>query len=88
VIPAKSYPGQETDNKIATVWNVLVASANLPDDVAYNIVKTMFEKKEDMMKVHAEARNFDMKYQTNAGVVIPFHPGAKKYLIEKGAKIQ
>ena len=88
VIPAKSYPGQETDNKIATVWNVLVASANLPDDVAYNIVKTMFEKKEDMVKVHAEARNFDMKYQTNAGVVIPFHPGAKKYLIEKGAKIQ
>src|SRR5207237_6520491 len=25
VIPAKTYPGQESDNKIATVWNILVA---------------------------------------------------------------
>jgi len=30
VIPAKTYPGQETDNKIATVWNILVSNANMP----------------------------------------------------------
>ena len=87
-IPAKSYPGQDHDNKILTVWNVLVASENLPDDVAYNIVKTMFDKKEDMVRVHAEAKNFDMKYQTNGAAVIPFHPGAKKYFAEKGVKLQ
>ncbi len=88
VIPAKSYPGQDQNNRIATVWNVLIARADMPDDVAYNIVKTMFERKEDMMRVHAEARNFDLQFQTNAAAVVPFHPGAAKYLNEKGAKVK
>jgi TRAP transporter TAXI family solute receptor len=87
VIPARSYPGQETENNIVTIWNVLVANAEIPEEVAYNIVKTIFEKKDDMVRVHAEARNFDFKYQTNAGAVIPFHPGAAKYFREKGLKI-
>jgi uncharacterized protein len=88
VIPAKSYPGQDQNNRIATVWNVLIARADMPDDVAYNIVKTMFERKEDMMRVHAEARNFELQFQTNAAAVVPFHPGAAKYLNEKGAKVK
>ena len=88
VIPANSYPGQDKTNQVITVWNVLVASAKLPDELAYNIVKTMFEKKEDMIRVHAEARNFDFQYQTNAAAVIPFHPGAAKYFAEKGIKLK
>jgi TRAP transporter TAXI family solute receptor len=88
VIPAKSYPGQVEPNRIATVWNVLLARADMPDDVAYNIVKTMFDKKDEMVRVHAEARNFDLKYQTSAAAVIPFHPGAAKYLAEKGIKVK
>jgi TRAP transporter TAXI family solute receptor len=88
VIPAKSYQGQDAPNQIATVWNVLIADAKVPDQVAYNIVKTMFERKEDMVRVHAEARNFDLKYQTNAAAVIPFHPGAAKYFAEKGLQLK
>ena len=45
VIPAKTYPGQDKDNAVAVVQNILVANANMPDDVAYNIVKTLMEKK-------------------------------------------
>jgi TRAP transporter TAXI family solute receptor len=87
VIPARSYPGQDTPNQIATVWNVLVADAKLSDQVAYDIVKTMFERKEDMVRVHKEAQNFDLRYQTDGAAVIPFHPGAKKYFAEKGIKV-
>jgi TRAP transporter TAXI family solute receptor len=86
-IPAKSYPGQDTVNQIATVWNVLVADAKLSDQLAYDIVKTMFERREDMMRVHKDARYFDLQYQTNGAAVIPFHPGAKKYFTEKGLKL-
>jgi TRAP transporter TAXI family solute receptor len=88
VIPAKTYPGMDQPNRIATVWNVLVARADLPDQLAYDIVKTMFERKEDMIRVHKESQNFDYKYQTNATAVIPFHPGAVKYFAEKGVKLQ
>jgi hypothetical protein len=66
----------------------LVTGADTPDEVAYNIVKTMFEKKEDMVRVHKECENFDLKYQTNAAIVIPFHPGAVKYFREKGLSVK
>jgi uncharacterized protein len=88
VIPGKTYPGQEQASRIATVWNVLVARADVSDQVAYDVVKTIFERKADMERVHPESRNFDLKYQTNAASVIPFHPGAIKYLAEKGVKVQ
>ena len=88
VIPAKSYPGQDADAKVSTIWNILVTGADTPDEVAYNIVKTMFEKKADMVRVHKESENFDFKYQTNAAIVIPFHPGAVKYFREKGLSVK
>jgi TRAP transporter TAXI family solute receptor len=87
-IPAKTYPGQETAAQIVTVWNVLVADAKLSDQLAYDIVKTLFDRKEDLVRVHAEARNFDLKNQTDSAAVIPYHPGAKKYFAEKGVTLK
>ena len=88
VIPAKSYPGQDKDAQVSTIWNILVTGADTPDEVAYNIVKTMFEKKDEMVRVHRESENFDFKHQTNAAIVIPFHPGAVKYFREKGLNVK
>jgi hypothetical protein len=88
VIPAKSYPGQDKDAQVTTIWNILVTGTDTPDQVAYDIVKTMFERKEDMVRVHKESENFDLKYQTNAAIVIPFHSGAVKYFREKGLNVK
>ena len=87
-IAAKSYPGQEAANQIVTVWNVLIARADIPDRLAYDIVKTLFDRKEDMVRVHGDAKSFDLRYQTNAAAVIPFHPGAVKYFREKGLDVK
>ena len=87
-IPAKSYPGQETPNKVATVWNILVSHERMPDQVAYNIVKTIFDKKAELVTVHREALNFDYNYQTNNHSPIPYHPGAIKYFAEHGIKLK
>lgn len=86
-IPAKSYPGQEQPNHVATVQNLIIARADMPDDVAYNIVKTIFEKRDELILVHKEAQNFDLKYQNKESSPIPFHPGAIKYFAERGVKI-
>jgi len=88
VIPAKSYPGQDAPNHVATVWNILIVHENMKDQVAYNIVKTMFDRKADLVNVHKEAMNFDYKYQTNNHSPIPYHPGAIKYFAEKGIKLK
>ncbi|HWM47359.1 MAG TPA: TAXI family TRAP transporter solute-binding subunit [Xanthobacteraceae bacterium] len=87
VIPAKTYPGQDADNKISVVWNILVTSAKMPDDMAYNIVKTIFEKKADLVAVHKAASEIDINSQVKANSPIPWHPAAIKYFAEKGVKM-
>lgn len=87
VIPAKTYPGQDKDNQIASVWNILVAHEKMSDQVAYTIVKTIFDKKADLVAVHSDASNFEYKYQKAANSPMPWHPGAVKYFAEKGIKI-
>jgi uncharacterized protein len=85
-IPAGSYAGQDKANEEVDVWNILVTNDKMTDQMAYNIVKTLFEKKPELVAVHKEAENIDLKSQA-AGSPIPFHPGAKKYLEEKGIKV-
>ena len=63
-----------------------VASDKMSDQMAYNIVKTLFEKKAELVAVHKEAKNIELKSQP-LGSPIPFHPGAKKYLEEQGIKV-
>jgi len=87
-IPAKTYPGQEAANKIAVVWNVLVTTDKLPDDVAYKIVQVIFEKRAEWGQVHKEALTLEMKNQLLSNTPMPFHPGAVKYFAEKGHKVQ
>jgi TRAP transporter TAXI family solute receptor len=86
-IPAKTYPGQDKDNSVAVVQNILVANATMPDDVAYAIVKTLMEKKPELVAVHREAENFKVESQTAGNSPLPFHPGAAKYFKERGAKL-
>ncbi|MGE3145752.1 MAG: TAXI family TRAP transporter solute-binding subunit [Pseudorhodoplanes sp.] len=87
VIPAKTYPGQDKDNKIAVVQNILVTNAKMTDKVAYDIVKTLFEKRGDLALVHGEAKAIVLDTQNSKNTTIPWHPGAAKYFAEKGAKM-
>ncbi|EKS42624.1 TAXI family TRAP transporter solute-binding subunit [Afipia clevelandensis] len=83
-IKAGSYPGYDKDNKIAEVWNLIVTGDKMSNDDAYNIVKTLVEKKADLVAVHKEALSFSLDNQVQSRSPIPFHPGALKYFKEKG----
>jgi TRAP transporter TAXI family solute receptor len=87
IIPAKTYPGQDKDNKISVVQNILVANASMPDKVAYDIVKTFIEHKAELVAVHGEAKSIDLANQVTKNSPIPWHPGAVKYFTEKGVKM-
>ncbi len=88
VIPKDTYRGMDADNKIASVWNILVANENLSNEAAYNIVKTIFDKRDELIAVHKEAANFKLENQKASASPIPYHPGAIKYYNEKGVKLQ
>lgn len=87
-IPKETYPGMTADNKQATVMNILVANANLSDQTAYNIVKTMFDKRAALIAVHREAASINLDNQKAAASPIPWHPGAVKYFAEQGIKLK
>src|SRR6187549_944191 len=72
VIPAKTYPGQDKDNTITIVQNILVANASLPDKVAYDIVKTFIEKRDELVAVHAEAESIKLENQSPKNSPIPW----------------
>lgn len=86
-IPKATYKGMAADNRQATVSNILVASADMDDKTAYAIVKTIIEKRDELIAVHKEAANIVLQTQKASASPIPFHPGAVKYLTEKGAKM-
>jgi TRAP transporter TAXI family solute receptor len=82
------YKGMDHDNKIATVNNLLVANQNMDDKTAYNIVKTFFDKRDELVRAHKEAENIKLENQKQDASPIPWHPGAVKYFAEKGIKIK
>ena len=88
VIPKATYSGMTADNHQATVWNLIVANASLSNEAAYNVVKAIFDHRDELIAVHKEAANFSLDKQKQSNSPIPFHPGAIKYFSEKGIKVQ
>jgi TRAP transporter TAXI family solute receptor len=87
VIPAKTYPGQDKDNKISTVQNILVTNDKLPDEIAFAVNKIIFDHKAELVSVHPEASSIDYKYQRKDNSPVPWHPGALKYFGDNGVKM-
>ena len=86
-IPKDVYKGMDADNKQATVMNILVVHESMDDKTAYNIVKAIFDRRDDLIAVHKESANIRLENQKSAASPIPFHPGAAKYFAEKGVKL-
>ncbi len=86
-IPPKTYSGQDKNNPVAVIQNILVANAKMSDKVAYDIVKTFIEKRDDLIIVHREAESITIENQSTKNSPIPWHPGATKYYTEKGVKM-
>lgn len=82
-IPAGTYKGQTAAVPTLSVQAMLVVNKDMPDDVAYNLTKLLYENTDAIAKAHNKGS--EIKLQNAAdGVTIPFHPGAEKYLKEKG----
>ena len=81
VIPARSYPGQESD--VVTVGNasLLVVDEGMSDALAYEITRVLFERRDEQAAIHPVARGFTPA-RAIGGSPIPFHPGAIRYYRE------
>lgn len=79
------FKGQSGPTWGADFGTELIARDDLPDDIAYTVVKTFIEKRDDLARAYPAFKAFDPKGAAkpeNTG--IPLHPGAVKYYKEKG----
>lgn len=86
-ILANAYPGEARETTNVDVWNLLVVPESASEEVVYQITKTLFEKKDELVKVHKDAAFLSLDNQLTGGSPIPFHPGTLKYFKEKGLKV-
>jgi TRAP transporter TAXI family solute receptor len=82
-LPAQTYKDQTSPVKTVAVSAVLIASADVKEDVAYTMVKTLFESQSELAAGHAKGKELNFKTAAS-GVSVPFHPGAVRFYREKG----
>lgn len=84
VIP-KSVYNTRYDTPTLTFWNVFVCPASLPEDVAYGMVKAVFENLSALHAAVAPARDTTLENAVRSrGGRIPYHEGAVRFFREKG----
>ena len=87
-ILANAYPGETRTTTNVDVWNLLVVPEKADEKLVYEITRTMFEKKDELVKVHKDAAFLELSNQASGASPIPFHPGAARYFKEKGITVK
>jgi TRAP transporter TAXI family solute receptor len=82
-LPANTYKGQTAAVNTLAVMAVWVAHDGVPDNVAYEVTKALFENLPIMGQVHVQGKNISLQTATAFGDA-PMHPGAARYFKEKG----
>lgn len=83
IIPAGTY-GNDADVNTATIMNILLVSKDLPDAVAYDLTKGIFEHIDKIQATHNAAKKHVNLQSALEGMVVPLHPGVEKYFKEVG----
>jgi TRAP transporter TAXI family solute receptor len=82
-VPANVYKGQEREVATPAVMAMMVARAELPEDLVYRFTKAIFDNLQQFHSAHAAAKSLTLESALN-GMPIPLHPGAERFYKEKG----
>jgi hypothetical protein len=86
VVKAGTYPGQKEDINTIAQPNFLACRPDLPEDVVYRVLKTIYGNLPFLHNIHKAT--YAMKLERAlAGLPVPLHPGAVKFYKEQGIEI-
>lgn len=85
-LPAGLFSGQDQPANTVGTNTILFASTAMSDELAYSIVKAVWENREDFKETHA-LLDYMSEDTVGKGMVIPIHPGAKAYFDEVGVAV-
>jgi TRAP transporter TAXI family solute receptor len=75
------------DVPVVAVSNLLVVSETMPEVLAHDITKVLFDEQPTLASIHPQARELALETATK-GATVPFHPGAIRFYRERGAWVQ
>ncbi|KAF2406635.1 TAXI family TRAP transporter solute-binding subunit [Pseudomonas antarctica] len=84
MIPANTYDGQPDAVPTVAITNILVTRSDVPDELAYQMTKLLFENLPRLGNAHSAAKDITLENATK-NLPIALHPGAERYYTEKGA---
>lgn len=85
-IPSGLYAGHDYEQKTVALWNFAIAHKDMPDSMIYEIVKLVLENNARMTQIHSAAKDTLLE-NWDKNTFMPYHPGAVKYLEEKGIAV-
>jgi|HubBroStandDraft_6_1064221.scaffolds.fasta_scaffold304089_2 TRAP transporter TAXI family solute receptor len=85
-IAAGTYRALEKDYATIGMFNFVVGRTDLPDDLAYQLVKAVLENQPRLVKVNSAASEI-LPQNVEKNTFLPFHPGAVRYYREIGISI-
>ncbi|KGK41072.1 C4-dicarboxylate ABC transporter substrate-binding protein [Nitrincola sp. A-D6] len=85
-LAANLYEGMEAPSNTVGIPNVLTVNAAMPEELAYQITKVLFEKVDELRAIHPAANDTTVEFSMGS-TPIPMHPGALRYYEEVGAEI-
>jgi len=83
VIKAGTYKGQSATVPTFNSPAMLVTTDDVDADLVYAVAKAIMDHTPELTAIHPQGAEWDLADAVE-GVAIPFHPGAVKYLKEKG----
>jgi len=82
-IPAGTYKDVAAPHHTLAWMGIFVVSKDMKDQLAYDILKAVFDHKDELDQIHAKFKLMSLQAAT-VGIPILLHPGAEKYFKEKG----
>ena len=86
VIPANTYPNQDTPIRTMAQPNFLAVRDDISDDDVYLLTKTMYENLGFLSGIHKATKAMALE-KAIPGLPVPLHPGAARYYREMGITI-
>jgi TRAP transporter TAXI family solute receptor len=83
-IPGGMYKGTDADVNTFGVKATFVTSADVDEDVVYQVVKAVFDNFDRFKRLHPAFENLTEEEMISGGLSAPLHPGAEKYYKERG----
>ncbi len=82
VKPSPNLPGITQPQGAYTTPFIILASATVPDDVVYKLVKALHGNKAALVAANGVFNDFNPAAMHADNIDVPYHPGAKKFYAE------